>query len=89
MIINWRHDAACADSDLPSELWTDRPDPQQWGNGKQRRAIAVCRGCPVRRECLQFALSVEGNAPGERRDGIYGGTTPYQRAALVRRLAVV
>ncbi len=40
------------------------------------RAKAVCRACPVRRECLDWA--VEAN----ERAGVWGGTTPDERAQL-------
>jgi WhiB family redox-sensing transcriptional regulator len=44
----------------------------------QRIALAVCRRCPVRPDCLADALATE--AP-ERRYGIVGGLTPEQRTA--------
>jgi WhiB family redox-sensing transcriptional regulator len=44
-----------------------------------RRAKAVCLACPVRAECLAFAL-----ARGER-DGVWGGLSPRERRALLRR----
>lgn len=40
------------------------------------RAKAVCRTCPVVRECLSYALET-----GERA-GIWGGTTPDERRML-------
>jgi WhiB family redox-sensing transcriptional regulator len=45
------------------------------------RARAVCSGCPVRDECLQWALST-GQAAG-----VWGGLTPDERRALRRRPA--
>jgi WhiB family redox-sensing transcriptional regulator len=41
-------------------------------------AKAVCAACPVRRECLRFALS----APQPH--GIWGGLTEHERARLRR-----
>lgn len=41
-------------------------------------AIQVCLGCPVRTECLILALH-----QGEQY-GIFGGTTPRDRQALIR-----
>ena len=43
------------------------------------RAKAVCRGCPVRDECLEFALD-SGQA-----FGVWGGTTGEERRLLRRR----
>lgn len=40
------------------------------------RAKAVCRTCPVVRQCLSYALET-----GERA-GIWGGTTPDERRML-------
>ncbi|PRX95603.1 WhiB family transcriptional regulator [Allonocardiopsis opalescens] len=40
------------------------------------RALAICRTCPVRAACLEAALEY-----GEEH-GVWGGTTPQQRAAL-------
>lgn len=45
-----------------------------------RRAIAVCRGCPVRAECLEFALA-------EPQEGIWGGMGERERMVLRRRRA--
>lgn len=47
----------------------------------EREAIRVCSGCPVRVECLEFAL--EANV----RFGIWGGLTEKQRVVLRRRIA--
>jgi WhiB family redox-sensing transcriptional regulator len=43
-------------------------------------AKAVCAGCPVRRECLSFALSTR------QEHGIWGGRTEQERARLRRRI---
>jgi WhiB family redox-sensing transcriptional regulator len=43
------------------------------------RAKAVCAGCPVRAECLEFALS-SGQAAG-----VWGGTTQDERRLIRRR----
>jgi WhiB family redox-sensing transcriptional regulator len=46
------------------------------------RALRICDGCPVRQECLDFAMRTREAA------GIWGGTTPEERArARVRRPA--
>ncbi len=39
---------------------------------RQTRAKEVCVGCPVRRECLSFAMSL-------RTEGIFGGTNETER----------
>lgn len=44
-----------------------------------RQAKAVCAECPVRRECLLFALAKP------ERYGIWGGFTARERATMKRR----
>lgn len=50
-----------------------------------REAKAVCGWCPVRELCLDRALELEGTADRHKRAGIWGGTTPNERAAIARR----
>lgn len=48
-----------------------------------RTAKTICRRqCTVREQCLALALEREGNADRYSRDGIWGGLTPQERAAL-------
>ncbi len=42
-------------------------------------AVAICSRCPIRVECLQWALDHDAK-------GIWGGTTEYQRRQLSRAL---
>ncbi len=44
-------------------------------------ALAVCARCPVRQECLEYAIEAR------ERFGIWGGTTERQRRRMVRRSA--
>lgn len=47
-----------------------------------RAAIEVCSTCPVRSECLDYALKSERT--DGLRIGIWGGLGPYERTALAR-----
>jgi WhiB family redox-sensing transcriptional regulator len=47
--------------------------------GQVARAKAVCRGCPVRDQCLEFALD-SGQV-----FGVWGGTTGEERRLIRRR----
>lgn len=47
-----------------------------------RRAKAICDGCPVRRECLDYAL-----AHGEK-FGIWGGLSERERRRVRRERSV-
>ena len=52
--------------------WPEHTDPDDAASV----AISICRYCPVRLSCLQYAL--------EHREvhGIWGGLMPHQRAAM-------
>ncbi len=73
---NWRSAGACltADPDLFFPISTAGP-----GEGQIATAKAICAGCGVRRECLEFALTHEPVY------GIWGGTTPEDRQRDRRR----
>lgn len=43
-------------------------------------ALAICGGCDARKACLDRAMRLEKSGGG--RYGIWGGTTPQQRAML-------
>lgn len=70
--LDWKADAACRDLDL--ELFF--PDTE----ADSAPALAVCAICPVRQECLDFALRTRQN------DGVWGGHTETERKRLRRRL---
>jgi WhiB family redox-sensing transcriptional regulator len=44
-------------------------------------AREMCAGCPVREQCLDYALKTR------QRDGVWGGTTPKERARILRAMA--
>lgn len=68
-----RPDRACAGMD-PDVFFPDR------GAAKAAdRARDVCRRCPVRQPCLDWALDT-------RQDhGVLGGTTPEERRTILKR----
>ena len=73
---NWRSAGAClsADPDLFFPISSTGPAERQIA-----RAKTICAGCPVRRECLEFALSHNQSY------GIWGGTTAEDRQRERRR----
>jgi len=51
------------------------------GSPGEQAACAYCEPCPVREECLDYALA--NDTADLRFRGVAGGMTPRQRAALV------
>jgi WhiB family redox-sensing transcriptional regulator len=72
----WTTRALC--SEVDPDLWY----PDHYSARECRAAIAICAGCPVRADCLEYALAI-----GEVNEGIWGGLTPTQRQAEQRRRA--
>ena len=69
----------------PSHWWLHK-NHRSWGYTSENRvALLVCGRCPVRNQCLEFALASEIGEPNDHRWGIYGGLTPKQRADLAKR----
>jgi WhiB family transcriptional regulator, redox-sensing transcriptional regulator len=62
---------------LPGALCAGE-DPGLWfaGGAGREQARAVCARCPARVECLEWALDFSEPV------GVWGGTTPEERAAL-------
>ena len=72
----WRARAACntVDPDLFFPVGVTGPAVAQIAAAK-----AVCAGCDVRPECLEFAITTN------QEYGIWGGTSEEERRALRRR----
>ena len=74
----WQAQGACRDMDSNLFYYED----QERGPAKEARianAKAVCEGCKVKTECLEFALQIN------EQYGIWGGLTPEERYTLKRR----
>lgn len=67
----WMEHARCADLD------TDLFFPTKGESRKGERAKGTCFSCPVREECLQYALDAPFAVVG-----IWGGTNVRERWAL-------
>jgi len=72
-IESWRDRAACRDTDpelfFPAGSTGDAIDHIE-------AAKAVCRGCPVREHCLEFAFETN------QESGIWGGSSEDERRRL-------
>lgn len=71
---SWRADARCAT--IGPAIFFPRPEK---AHADTLEARAACDHCPVRRQCLDYALRLEAGQSVARRAGIYGGATPAQR----------
>lgn len=70
---NWRTSAAC--SSVKPDTMFPAPGDKQGIDYAQ----SICALCPVRLDCLDFALADEGGKVKTHRFGIAGGLTPNQR----------
>ncbi len=76
--MDWRDAAACLSHDPDLFFPTGATGPI----GREiEQAKTVCRGCPVRNACLQWALSAG------QLSGIWGGLTEEERRSWARRRA--
>jgi hypothetical protein len=73
-------------SNLSNAICFDIPDPDIFFAEDEftvRRAQTICSHCPIRLECLDWALFIEKDLPIEDIWGIYGGLTAMQRVSLL------
>ncbi|MDF2704520.1 WhiB family transcriptional regulator [Nonomuraea muscovyensis] len=73
MMLDWSRRAACQtmDPELFFPITLEGP-----GREQVERAKEVCRGCPVRQPCLDYAIDTR------QMNGVWGGTDPSQRRSL-------
>ena len=72
---DWRNHAACLTADLAAFF----PITTTAAGESAEPAVRICRGCPVRMECLDFALT------NDERYGVWGGATERDRAQMKGR----
>lgn len=79
-VSDWRARAACAGTPDPEMFF---PVNEAGGNPVDARLIdaakAVCNGCPVVAECLEWALD------NRCTHGVWGGLTGEERARVIKR----
>lgn len=71
---DWMGDASCRNLDR-----------EAWFSTHYADAVEVCSRCPVRVDCLDYALDVE--ATGVTLHGVWGGVTQYGRRRLRQGVA--
>jgi WhiB family redox-sensing transcriptional regulator len=76
--MDWRHNAVCRDEDPELFFPIGNTGPALL---QIEEAKAVCRRCPVTKQCLQWALE------SVTADGVWGGLSEDERRAMKRRAA--
>lgn len=76
--MDWRHRALCRDEDPELFFPVGNSGPALL---QIEEAKAVCMRCPVREQCLEFALASGQDA------GVWGGLSEDERRSLKRRRA--
>lgn len=72
----WQNDAACRGE--ITDLFFMDIDEISINHIKMREARAICKKCPVKKKCLDFATVNNIDY------GVWGGTSPLQRKVLRR-----
>jgi WhiB family redox-sensing transcriptional regulator len=75
-------EARCAGTAVPPDEWFPLVADPVKARRHAQRALALCRACPVRAECLELSLR-QWSGPGHH--GIWGGTLEHERHALRRQ----
>jgi WhiB family redox-sensing transcriptional regulator len=73
----WHLRAACRGPASQLFFPPSTPERRELRDDREARAKAICVLCPVRRECLDFALRVR------EPHGIWGGLTEVERRELL------
>ena len=76
--IGWQYDASCGGEDSELFFAPNFCERKEEKDGRELRAKAICARCPVREECLEYALR------NREPHGIWGGLNEVERKALIR-----
>jgi WhiB family redox-sensing transcriptional regulator len=71
----WKERGACKGITEDSIFFPESSD-SEW-KAKQDKAISICQQCPVRIQCLEYAI--QNNEPG-----VWGGTSERERRRIKR-----
>ena len=78
----WRVDARCRDESAVHFYAPSSGERREDKRAREAAARALCRACPVQRQCLEYALVVQ------EPHGIWGGHNELERRRLLRQRAV-
>ena len=78
----WQFDAACRGEDSALFFAPNYFEKRVEKGAREARAKAICAGCPVREECLEYAVRIRET------HGIWGGLNELERRQLLRERAL-
>lgn len=58
----------------------DNDEDEKYGKSEQAIAAGICKRCPIKHACLQYALT------NNITHGIWGGLLPVQRHSYINRM---
>jgi len=79
--IDWQIRAACRGADANLFFAPTQQETKEERNAREDQAKSVCAGCPVREQCLSFALATR------EPHGIWGGLNESERRRMLERRA--
>ena len=71
--------ASCSRGSVDPDEWYPAAIKTEHARAESARALAICARCPVRAECLEFAMR-HWRAVGQH--GVWGGLVETERSAL-------
>lgn len=77
----WQWRAACRGEDSSLFFAPGRLEAKEERATRERRAKSICASCPVRIECLEYAVRIQES------HGIWGGLNELERRRLMRERA--
>jgi WhiB family redox-sensing transcriptional regulator len=78
----WQFDAACRGEDSSLFFAPNYFEKRGEKEGREAKAKALCARCPVRDECLEYAIQIRET------HGIWGGLNEMERRQLLRERAL-
>ncbi len=77
----WQERAACKGPQAAVFFPPSHLERKEEREVRERRAKAICAGCPVRRPCLDYAIRIR------EPHGIWGGLNELERKQLIAQRA--
>ena len=74
----WQWRAECRGEDSSLFFAPSHPESREEKTIRERQAKAICARCPVRIECLEYAIRIR------EPHGIWGGLNELERRILIR-----